>query len=173
MVEIITELAAIAVGWMAALVIAYCMVRWCFDGEFSYKKAFQWIMYVFVGIACMVIGYFFLPQRMQDIFNVIANHLMCGAAIHVLLLRADRYLVHQHGVGVAKTKLYLGTIALYVIMALNGFLVLRFNSHFVVEIAQVAVTYLTRGAILMTLILEIKLRGKPEISTVENLMEEF
>ncbi len=171
--EIITELTAIAAGWAAALVIAYFMVRWCFDGEFSYKKAFEWIMYVFVGITLMVIAYCFLPERVQDIFNIVANHLMCGAAVHVLLLRADKYLIHQNGCGVPKAKLYLGTLGLYTIMALNAFLVLRFNSHFVVEIAQVAVTYLTRGAILMTLILEIKLRGKPEISTVENLMEEL
>jgi hypothetical protein len=173
MLQIITELTAIAVGWAAALCIAYFMVRWCFDGEFSYKKAFQWIMYVFVGIALMVVVYCFLPQRIQDIFNIVANHLMCGAAVHVLLLRADKYLEHQNGIGVAKPKLYLGTVVLYVLMALNGFFVLSFNSHFVVEIAQVAVTYLTRGAILMTLILEIKLRGKPEISTIENLMEEL
>lgn len=167
------QLLAIIFGWAAVVLVAYFMVRWCFNENFSWKKVMTWVSYITAVLFAFALGYYFLPVSWQDFFGVIINHFICAAAVHALFLRSDDYLLHKHNKGIPKAKLYFGITFVYLLMALDTLVVIKLNSHVIAQIAQVAVTYLTRGAILMCLVLEIRLRGVPKPETIEEFMEDY
>lgn len=169
MLQVITVL----IGWLAVVIVTYFMARWCFDYAMTWKKALIWVGYVTAGVLGSIGIFYLLPQRGQDIFNVIVAHFICAAAVHGLLLRTDDYLTQKYHKGIPKSKLYMGIISLYALMAFDSVFIIQLGSHAVAQIAQICVTYLTRGAILMCLVLEIKLRGIPKVNSMENYMEEY
>jgi len=162
MSDFLLKFIGIIVGWSSVVAVSYLMIRWCFDIEMSWRRAGIWAAWTFTGILSSIAMYYLLPQRMQDVFNVLFDHLICGAVLHILLLRVDDYLTITYGKGIARTKLYLGIVIIYGLMILDGLLVIQMDSHVIVNIADMAISYLTRGAILMCLALEIKLRNQPK-----------
>lgn len=162
MSDFLLKFIGVLFGWAGVVAVAYLMIRWCFDYEMSWRRVAIWAGWTLAGILSTIGMYYLFPQRIQDIFNVLFDHLICGAALQILLLRVDDYLITIHGDGISRSKLYLGVVIIYGLMILDGLLVIQMNSHAIVKVADMVIAYLTRGAILMCLALEIKLRNQPK-----------
>jgi hypothetical protein len=173
MSDFMLQVLIMLVSWVGVVITTYFMVRWCFDYQMTWKKILIWFGWITAGVLGSVGIFYLLPQRGQDIFNTIVAHFVCAAAVHALMLRTDDYFTKKYHKSIPAAKLYMGIIALYVLMALDAVFIIQLGSHTVAEIAQICITYLTRAAILMCLILEIKLRGTPKDSTVESYMEDY
>lgn len=175
MSDFLLKFVGVLMGWAGVVAVAYLMIRWCFDVEMSWKQVAIWAAWTLAGILSTIGMYYVLPQRIQDIFNVLFDHLICGAALQILLLRVDDYLVTVYGKGISRPKLYLGIFIIYGLMVLDGLLVIQMNSHAIVQVADMVIAYLTRGAILMCLAVELKLRNQPksESSTHNYDMEDY
>ena len=172
MIDFWLQLSGILVGWAITFIFAYLMVRWCLDFDMSWKKIFIWAAYMCAGIIISMILLYLLPERFRDIFNLFINYLMCGTAIHILLLRLESYLSSKYKKTIPKLKLSLSILLMYLVMAINMLVVIKLNSHVLVELSHVAVIYVLRVAILMCLVLEIKLRRIPTSAEIEDYFEE-
>lgn len=175
MSDFLLKFVGVVIGWAGVVAVAYMTILWCFDYKMSWKKAGLWAASTLIGIILSIGMYYLLPQRIQDVFNVLFDHLICGAALQILLLRIDDYLITINGIGISRSKLYLGILIIYSLMILDGLLVIQMNSHTIVTIADMVIAYLTRAAILLCLALEIKLRNqpKPESSMQNYDMEDY
>lgn len=175
MSDFLLKFVGVLIGWAGVVAIAYLMIRWCFDVEMSWRRVAIWTAWTLAGILSTVGMYYVLPQRVQDIFNVLFDHLICGAALQILLFRVDDYLVTTYSKGISRSKLYLGVFIIYGLMVLDGLLVIQMNSHAIVKVADMVVAYLTRAAILMCLALDLKLRNqsKPESPMQSYDMEDY
>ncbi len=162
MSDFLLKFIGVLIGWAGVVAISYVTVRWCFDYEMSWKRVAIWVAWMLAGILSTIGMYYLFPQRIQDVFNVLFDHLICGAALQILLLRIDDYLVVVYGKGISRSKLYLGIVIIYGLMVLDGLLVIQLNSHAIVKVADMVISYLTRAAILMCLALEITLRNQPK-----------
>ncbi|MFT6765561.1 MAG: hypothetical protein ACJAZS_000439 [Alteromonas naphthalenivorans] len=166
MSDFLLKFIGISIVWACIVAISYLMIRWCFDYEMSWKRVGMWATGTFVGVMASIAMYYILPQRWQDITNVLFDHLICGAALHMLLFRVDGYLINKFGSGISRSKFYLGVIIIYGFMILDGLVVIQMNSHVIVKISDMVVEYLTRSAVLMCLVLEIKFRNQPKVKDV-------
>lgn len=175
MSDFLLKFIGVLVGWICVVAVSYLTVRWCFEYEMSWRRMAIWAAWTMAGILSSIGMYYLLPQRIQDVFNVLFDHLICGAALQILLLRVDDYLMTLYGKGISRSKLYLGILIIYGLMILDGLLVIQMNSHVIVNIADMAISYLTRAAILMCLVLELKLRNQPKLeSSLHNFdMEDY
>lgn len=155
------QLSVIFLSWFSVLLVTYFAVRWFSDQGLSLQKVSAWAFSIFIGIALTVLMYYFVPERYQDMFNVIAHQLACAAMVHLLLLRLDAYLRFKNHMFLSDFKLYGSVALLYFLMGLNSLVVIKLNSHILVEISQIAISYITRASILLCLIVEIKMRYAP------------
>lgn len=162
MSDFILKFLGISIGWTFVVAVSYMTIIWCCDYKMSWEKVGIWAAWTFAGVLSSIAMYYFLPQRIQDIFNVLFDHLICGAALHILLLRVDDYITRVYGSSISRAKLYFGILIIYSLMILDALVIIQFNSHVIVKIADMVIEYLTRAAVLMCLALEIKLRNQPK-----------
>lgn len=175
MSDFLLKFLGVLIGWVCVVIIAYLTVRWCFDYEMSGRKVALWATWTFAGILSSIAMYYLFPQRIQDIFNVAFDHLICGVALTILLLRVDDYLIRKFGHGMSRLKLYGSIFMVYGLMILDAVMVIQLNSHVIVNISDMVIAYLTRAGILFCLALEIKLRNQskhePSVSNYD--MEDY
>jgi hypothetical protein len=177
MSDFLLKFIGVSIVWACIVAISYLTIRWCFDYEMSWKRFGSWAFGTFVSVISSIVAYYLLPQRWQDVCNVLFDHLICGAVLHILLFRVDSYLVNKFGSGISRPKLYLGIMIIYGIMILDALVVIQMNSHMIVKVADMVIEYLTRSAVLMCLVLEIIARNKtkkePEDSVQNYDMEDY
>lgn len=152
------QLSAIFVSWFSVLLVTYFAVRWfCYQGM-SWQKVSSWVFSIFIGIILTIVMYYIVPERYQDMFNVIAHQLACAAIVHLLLLRIDAYVRLTSVVFISDIKLYGAIITLYFLMGFNSLVIIILDSHTIVELSHLAISYITRASILLCLVLEMKMR---------------
>lgn len=175
MADFFLKFIGIVIAWGAVVAFWYAMIRYFFDLEMSWKRIGIWAAWTLAGVLSTIGMYYLFPQRIQDIFNVLFDHLICGAALQILMYKVSDYLKKEFGTGIATSKLYLVIGIIYGLMVLDALLVLQLDSHTIVKMADMAVAYVTRAAILMCLALEIKLRTmtEPQSSLQSYDMEDY
>lgn len=151
-----THLIALAVVWVLLVGVSYVMLRWCFQRQIPWVRAAHWI----TGAMGVVLGgmgvLYALPLSLTlPISTVIIPHGICAMALHSLLLAVDRYMRHRFGEGIIQTRLVLFIITIYAVTILGAIVLIKVNNSFLSTISSLVFDYLTRGAIMGLLVLEI------------------
>jgi len=164
------QLIALGVVWTLLVVTSWIMFKWCFKREISWTRAAHWITGV-MGVVLVGMGIqYALPQTLTaPIAQVVIPHIVCAMALHGLLLAVDRYMRHRDGEGIISTRLVLSILLIYVFSILGAVGLIKIHTIFLTDVAEIVVDYLTTGAIVGLLVLEI-LGGRCKDQT-QNLNE--
>lgn len=152
-----TRLGAIAVLWVVVIVAAYAMARWCIRQHIAWQKVVQWVSLamgtVFIGTALL---YIFPQEITVPVTRIFVPFLICAVALHSLLLSIDRYMRHKHSEGIIPTRLVVAIFIIYLLALLFALALAKVATlAALINVSSIAVSYLTRIALVSLLVLEI------------------
>ena len=138
--------------------ISYVGLMWFLDKPFTYRALLQWVG--FVIIMALISGgvSYFIPESWHVIMAIVLSNFGCMLAFHVFFLKVEEFLSLYCHYGIKSWVLY-GVIGImYALFSVNAVVLATINSSGLIRMSQMGIEYLTRTAILFSLLLEIKLR---------------
>jgi hypothetical protein len=151
-----THLIALSILWGVLVASSYVMVHWCLKKNMEWVRAAQYISVAMGLVFLCVVALYLLPEAWTvPLTKVIVPRLVCAAVLHSLILAVDRYMRHRYADGIIPTRLVVSIIGIYAISLLGSFLLLKINNLLLIEISDIATDYLTKGAIVGLLFLEV------------------
>jgi len=151
-----TQFIALGIIWAFLVGVSYVMLRWCFKQDIPWTKAVHWITGAMIVVLVGMGALYVLPLSITaPISQVIIPRLVCAMALHSMLLAIDRYMIHRYGEGIIPTRLVLSIILVYTVSILGAIALIKIQNKFLIDVAEIVVDYLTKGAIAGLLFLEI------------------
>ncbi len=137
---------------------SYAGLMWSLARPFTYGAAFQWIGFVLLmALASGGISYF-IPDAWHSMMSIVLIHFGCMLAFHVFFFKIDEFLSSYYHYQMSPWILHASIVCMYFILSMNSVLLVTIHSPLIVRIGHMGIEYLTRSAILFSLLLEIKLR---------------
>ena len=152
------------VGVVAAVVgvlyVSYVSLVWFLNRPFSYQAVAQWISFVIcMALLTGSISYF-IPSHWQDLMSGALAHFGCMLSFHILILAIEGFLRESKQYEVSKSLIYTLIVIVYLVLATNCAVLIVLNGSWqaFAHMAQMAVEYFTRTALLLALLIEIYAR---------------
>lgn len=168
-----TQLIALGMVWMLLVAVSWMLLRFCFNKEVSWASTARWISGSMVFMAVAMGSLYILPESLTDPINkVLVPCSICAIAIHSLLLVFDRYVRHKYGQGFVQTRLILLIVLVYVLAIVTAIGLIKIHNSFLIDVFYMTVDYLTKGAIVALLLLEVlsgRCKDQPQNSDRDSL----
>lgn len=147
----------VLVSIAAVLYVSYVGLIWFLKRPFSYQAVAQWVGFVACMALCTGFLSYFIPAHWQDLMSAALAHFGCTLAFHLLILRIEAFLREVHDYPLSKGMVYGIVIGMYVVVSVNCAVLLSLNGSWdaFAHMAQMAIEYFTRTALLLTLLLDL------------------
>lgn len=143
-----------------ALIIygSYLGLMWFLDRPFTYKAVLEWIGFVAVmALATGGVSYV-IPESWHSVMSIVSCHFGCMLAFHVFFFKIQEFLAIYCNYRVSSWILNGAIGVTYALLSFNSMVLAAVHSPLILRIGHMGIEYLTRTAILFSLLLEIKLR---------------
>ncbi len=148
------------------LYISYVGLMWFIDRTFTYVALLQWIGFaLLMALASGGVSYI-VPYHWQAIISVITSHFTCMLAFHIFLFKIEEFLSSYCAYSLSSWLVYSLIGCVYTVLSLSAIIFSTMISEWFFNIGCIAIDYLTRTALLFSLLLEIKLRKHNTISNI-------
>ncbi len=145
-------------GVALVVYLSYVGLMWFLDRTFTYKALGQWIGFVLLMALFSGGVSYIVPNNWQVIISIITAHFTCMLAFHIFFFKIEEFLLSYCNYQLSSWVLYSLIVFMYAIISLSAIIFSTIIPESFSCTACIAIDYLTRSALLFSLLLEIKLR---------------